>query len=236
MRKCFEKEFSSIYVFNLRGNQRTSGETSRKEGGKIFGSGSRAPIAITVLVKKPKQEGGKATIYYREVDDYLTREDKLDEVKKVKSVGNSQFTQKVLKPNEAGDWLNQRSELFTQFTVIGDKKGKDTGRTIFTSNYSCGVQSNRDAWVYNFSSCKLESTSKRMVENYNEQVNVYETYHDKEKLSYDTHYIKWTSSLMPQLLKGKYSHYKTNAVVLTQYRPFEKQFLYFDFFLFIVLI
>lgn len=52
MRKCFEKEFSSIYVFNLRGNQRTSGELSRKEGGKIFGSGSRTPIAITILVKK----------------------------------------------------------------------------------------------------------------------------------------------------------------------------------------
>lgn len=44
--------FSSIYVFNLRGNQRTSGELSRKEGGKIFGSGSRTPIAITILVKK----------------------------------------------------------------------------------------------------------------------------------------------------------------------------------------
>lgn len=51
-RKCLEREFSSIYVFNLRGNQRTSGELSRKEGGKIFGSGSRTPIAITILVKK----------------------------------------------------------------------------------------------------------------------------------------------------------------------------------------
>ncbi|MBU3837914.1 MAG: DEAD/DEAH box helicase family protein [Candidatus Phocaeicola faecigallinarum] len=52
MRKCFEKEFSSIYVFNLRGNCRTSGETRRKEGDGIFGLGSRTPIAITILVKK----------------------------------------------------------------------------------------------------------------------------------------------------------------------------------------
>jgi len=51
-RHCLEEEFSSIYVFNLRGNQRTSGELSRKEGGKIFGSGSRTPISITLLVKK----------------------------------------------------------------------------------------------------------------------------------------------------------------------------------------
>ena len=51
-RKTLEKEFERVYVFNLRGNQRTSGELSRREGGKIFGSGSRTPIAITVLVKK----------------------------------------------------------------------------------------------------------------------------------------------------------------------------------------
>lgn len=54
-RKSLEKEFSSIYVFNLRGNQRTSGELSRKEGGKIFGSGSRTPISITLLVKNPEK-------------------------------------------------------------------------------------------------------------------------------------------------------------------------------------
>jgi len=39
---------------NLLGNQRTGGEFFRREGGKIFGSGSRPPIAITILFKKPK--------------------------------------------------------------------------------------------------------------------------------------------------------------------------------------
>ena len=50
-RNSLVKEFDHIYVFNLRGNQRTQGETSRREGGKIFGSGSRTPVAITILVK-----------------------------------------------------------------------------------------------------------------------------------------------------------------------------------------
>jgi predicted helicase len=58
-RKSIEKEFTSIYVFNLRGNQRTSGELSRKEGGKIFGSGSRTPISITLLVKNPDKMRGE---------------------------------------------------------------------------------------------------------------------------------------------------------------------------------
>ena len=51
MHKCLVDEFSKIYIFHLRGNQRTQGETSRKEGGKIFDAGSRSPIAITILVK-----------------------------------------------------------------------------------------------------------------------------------------------------------------------------------------
>ena len=75
-RKCLEKDFSTIYVFNLRGNQRTSGELSRREGGKIFGSGSRTPIAITLLVKKPKADETPATIYYHDIGDYLSREEK----------------------------------------------------------------------------------------------------------------------------------------------------------------
>lgn len=54
LRKCLAEEFSSIHVFHLRGNQRTSGELSRREGGKIFDSGSRAPIAISILVKNPE--------------------------------------------------------------------------------------------------------------------------------------------------------------------------------------
>ena len=70
LRQCLAEEFSSIHVFHLRGNQRTSGETSRKEGGKIFDAGSRAPIAISILVKNPKaKEQGR--ILFHDIGDYL---------------------------------------------------------------------------------------------------------------------------------------------------------------------
>ncbi|WP_286196921.1 DEAD/DEAH box helicase family protein, partial [Thalassotalea sp. G20_0] len=79
LRKCLADEFSNIYIFHLRGNQRTSGELSRREGGKIFGSGSRAPIAISLLVKNPNAaEHGK--IFFHDIGDYLTREEKLEKV------------------------------------------------------------------------------------------------------------------------------------------------------------
>ncbi|MEN6618220.1 MAG: DEAD/DEAH box helicase family protein, partial [Rikenellaceae bacterium] len=103
-RKCLEKEFSAIYVFDLRGNQRTSGELSRKEGGKIFGSGSRTPIAITFLVKNPNAKSGKAVIHYHDIGDYLSREEKLNIIHKFDSIDNPEMTWNILKPNEHGDW------------------------------------------------------------------------------------------------------------------------------------
>ena len=145
LRKCFEEEFTSIYVYNLRGNTRTSGETARKEGGQIFGSGSRTPIAITILVKNPVIKTKKATIYYRAMDDYLTRKDKLKNIHKLKSVMSSQFVQKVLKPNEKNDWLNQRNEAFSNWYILGEKDKHSNDHSFF-SIYSTGLTTNRDAW------------------------------------------------------------------------------------------
>lgn len=76
VRLSLQEDFSENYVFNLRGNQHTAGEQSRKDGGKVFGSGSRATIAITIGVKC---KGSKhCTIHYRDIGDYLTTEQKLD--------------------------------------------------------------------------------------------------------------------------------------------------------------
>ncbi len=76
MRLTLTDEYSDIHILNLRGNQRTAGEQSRKEGGKVFGGGSRATVAVTILVKDP-DKNGPATIHYTDIGDYLTREDKL---------------------------------------------------------------------------------------------------------------------------------------------------------------
>ena len=74
-RKTIEREFSGIWVFNLRGNARTQGELRRKEAGNVFGEGTRTPVAITLLVKKPKTKSEKAKVYYHDIGDYLSREE-----------------------------------------------------------------------------------------------------------------------------------------------------------------
>lgn len=218
LRKCFEEEFSSIYVYNLRGNQRTQGEKSRQEGGKIFGSGSRAPIAITILVKNPKAKNTKANIYYRDIGDYLSREDKLKLISKQKSVAAAGFTQQVIKPNDKGDWLNQRSETFSKFIPIQpDKKFNDNSKSIFTLN-TLGINTNRDAWVYNFSHYTTIANVTNMIKVYNNMVdNVIE----EDKLEYNPTKIAWSSSLVSKWKQKKYIDNKIINIT-SLYRPFSQ--------------
>lgn len=164
-RKCLEKEFSSIYVFNLRGNQRTSGELSRKEGGKIFGSGSRTPISITILVKNPKVKRDKAEIRYHDIGDYLTREQKLEIIKESESIFNPKFTTEIITPNEYGDWLSQRNDAFSSFISLkSEKYFKIDSKSFFILN-SMGIQSSGDIIFYNtsnFNSIQKDFIIKRI--------------------------------------------------------------------------
>ncbi len=232
MRKCLQDEFTSVYVLNLRGNQRTSGELSRKEGGKIFGSGSRTPIAITFLVKNPAKKQEKATIYYHDIGDYLTREQKLKMVKNFRSISGVQW--KTIEPNDKNDWINLRDGLFdTLIPIDTDKKGNLKSKSLFT-NYSMGIGTSRDVWVYNFSSARLKSTMKECVDYYNEQVDIVNRERKqnskidvKEVMSLDETKISWSSSLVSYLEKEKKASFQPSELRTTIYRPYCKMNLYY---------
>ncbi|WP_236010650.1 restriction endonuclease, partial [Flavobacterium chungangense] len=168
-RKSLENEFSSIYVFNLRGNQRTSGELSRKEGGKIFGSGSRTPISITFLIKNPAAKQEKATVNYHDIGDYLTQQDKLKIVTKFGSISNEKMFWKTLEPNEYGDWISMRNSVFDEYIPLNPEKKFDLKSQSFFNTYSLGVNTGRDAWVSNSSKKIVEVNMTRMINFYNDQ-------------------------------------------------------------------
>ena len=226
MRKCLEREFSAIYVFNLRGNQRTSGELSRKEGGKIFGSGSRTPIAITILVKRPKASDEAARIYYRDIGDYLSREEKLNIIRNMGNISNPLMQWVSITPNEHGDWLNKRSEQFKLYIPLGDKDDKKNKKTFFVPYYSNGLKTQRDPWCYNSSLSVVEKSAKEQIDFYNEQ---------REKLAkkeisnvdYSTHKISWTRAVLSDIQRNK--PYNTQDCQFREglYRPFFKQHLLF---------
>lgn len=235
MRKCFEKEFSSIYVFNLRGNCRTSGEIRRKEGDGIFGLGSRTPIAITILVKKKQEkETERAKIFYHDIGDYLSREDKLKIIKQMGDISNPAMMWKNIVPNEHGDWLNKRNEMFKLFIPIEPEKKFAKGQKSFFETYAIGVATNRDAWVYNSSQINLEKNMLSMIDFYNKQNEAYieATKLDKslsvEKfIDTDDTLISWTVNLKKDVERN-IKHNYTSDIRNSSYRPFFKQRLYFD--------
>ncbi len=234
-RKSLEKEFSAIYVFNLRGNARTQGELRRKEAGNVFGGGSRTPISITILVRNPQDSKSEATIYYHDIGDYLNREEKLTILKKFGSIVNSEMQLKILSPNDHGDWISQRNDLFETFIPMGDKDDKRNINTFFLSQYSNGVKTNRDAWVYNFSNRKLATNSKQTIDCYNEQAISY----NDERISNqnlivedfidaDPKKISWSRALRNDIARNKRYIFDADKIRLGIYRPFSKQHIYFS--------
>jgi predicted helicase len=229
-RLSLEKEFSSIYIFNLRGNQRTSGELSRKEGGKIFGSGSRTPISITLLVKNPDVETEKATIHYHDIGDYLTREEKLKIVKNFKTFANVQMTLTNLQPNEHGDWLSMRNSGFDDFIPIEPEKKFDPKNQSFFIASSLGLNTGRAAWCYNFSTNVMENNLLEMIEFYNQQrISYFKTAQSSKQinlddfLDYNAEKIIWNRGIKHDLLRNKEICFKNENIRISTYRPFFKQ-------------
>lgn len=235
LRKALAEEFSSIHVFHLRGNQRTSGELSRREGGKIFDSGSRAPIAISILVKNPEAiEHGR--ILFHDIGDYLSRTEKLEMIASYKSLAGIPSWQKIT-PDQHGDWLNQRDDSFGEHIVLGDK-AKNPEPRLF-DNFSLGVATGRDAWAYDSSKEHLETNMQGMIDFYNAELErfnaVYAGLDTKGRqalvdnfINTDPTRISWTVNLKQDFARNKSLGYEHSSLTTSLYRPFTKQWVYYN--------
>ncbi len=232
MRKCLADEFTSIYVLNLRGNQRTQGERSRQEGGKVFGAGSRAPVAITLFVKNPKRKGCR--ILYHDIGDYLSREEKLEKVKTFGGIQGIEDKWTELKPDAYQDWLDQRDAGFDKFMPLGDKTRY--AENVIFKNYSLGVATGRDAWCYNYSEAALRWNIRAMIRFYeNERKRLRDQSTTGSRLTQaevtrfvnnDSIKISWTVNLKDDLAKNKELSIQEGRIAASQYRPFTRQYLF----------
>ena len=238
LRKCLVDEFSSLHVFHLRGNARTSGEQRRKEKDNVFGQGSRTPVAIAVLVKNPvSAERGK--IRFHDIGDYLTREQKLAIT--ARFGGLQGITEKkgwfTLAADEHGDWLNQRDKSFEAFLPLGDKDGAEQN-AIF-SNYSSGLKTQRDAWAFNMSRTALAENMRSMIGFYDTELQRFNAAHQgadrktrgeraDDFVDADAKKISWTRALKADLAKNKPFSFEATALAPALYRPFSRQWLYYS--------
>ncbi|MEQ8273742.1 MAG: type ISP restriction/modification enzyme [Deltaproteobacteria bacterium] len=239
LRKCLAEEFSSLYVFHLRGNQRTAGERSKKEGGKVFGSGSRAPVAISLLVKNPNIKE-HAQIYFRDIGAYLSREKKLAAVTDLASVGGISEAEGwiLVSPDQHGDWLKQRDESFRVHIAAGIKDKEESSARVF-SMFSLGVVTNRDAWASNPSKPGLSHNMGNMIRFYNAELSRFDGAHRelhkkgrkgllKGFIDTDPSKISWTRALKNEFAKGGRLRFDAMRIVPSLYRPFSRRWLYFD--------
>lgn len=213
LRKALFNEFNHLYVYNLRGNQRTSGERARQEGGKIFGSGSRAPIAISILVK---DDSSIHELLYKDIGNYLSRNQKLQILKDKNSLTKIDWHK--IKPDQNNDWINQRDPNYLKYYPLASSN-KDG---IFSYN-ALGIGTNRDPWVYSFSKSSLKKNVKGFIKFYNGQLGK-----NKDQLVRNSKKIKWTANLENKASKNEQINFDPKYIKLAMYRPFTKKWLFYD--------
>ncbi|CAI2622816.1 hypothetical protein AKUH4B114J_10360 [Apilactobacillus kunkeei] len=211
LRKSLFFEFNHLYIFNLRGDQRTQGERSRKEGGKIFGSGSRTPIAISILVKDGTNSHD---IHYHDIGDYLSREDKLSILSSNNSILNLEWEDII--PDKNNDWINQRDEDYLKYNSMrSDVFLKDT----------LGISTNRDAWIVGFDKHNILTNVKNLIDNYNNDRNEYSI---NKSLNMDEKNVKWSDNLLKSVKSNKEIKFNDSSIKTYAYRPFTKKHIYYD--------
>lgn len=235
VRLAMAEDFTNLYIFNLRGNARTAGEQRRKEAGNVFRDGGRTTIAVMVGVKDPIKSGFE--LHYRDIGDYLTAEEKL---RIVASSSIETIDWQSITPNKEGDWLNQRSEEFSTWPMLGEKKGLST--KIFGS-FTRGLETGRDTWVYSFNKLRLEEQLLTFGHTYEQSRS---EFHKQELLGNgkgeslvadflqfnpafaDARRIKWSRSLRNSVYRNTKCDFDTDRIVRSLYRPFCLQHVYYD--------
>lgn len=215
VRACLYKEFNYLYIFNLRGNALGLGENRKKEGGNIFGSGTKTTVAISILVKDGSENHN---IYYHDIGDYLSQKEKLNIIYELKDISNIQWN--TIVPDRNNDWINQRDLSYEKY----DNVVKD----VFNNN-AVGISTNRDAWVIGFSKDVVLLNSKRLVSNYNsELIRLSNDNEYKKNLNRDSNFIKWSEKLEKNFDSKKILSFDDRYLSTILYRPFTKKWIYYQ--------
>ena len=232
IRACLAEEFNSVYLLHLRGNARTSGERRRAEGGNVFGGGSRAPVAITILVKNPNAAHEGCKIHYRDIGDYLTREQKLAALRRAGSVKGFNDWEAIT-PNKHYDWVDQRSDVFAGFYPLGTKETKaDRADDAIFKLYSRGLATSRDAYIYNFSRNACAENALCMTQDYLAALSAMEADPEITEViaaRMHTSNIRWDRELENQLRRRRTTEFDVGYIRKAAYRPFVKTNCYADY-------
>lgn len=204
-------------------------------GGNVFDI--RVGVAIAIGIKDESKQTFE--LHYAEVPDYSTKDEKVSAIERA-SVEN--LTWKSIEPNKEGDWLNQRSEEFETWPIIGEKKSNKI--SIF-KNYSLGLATGRDAWVTGESKAKVFEKISILENSYREAYEAFEVYIRSESMDElsertvndflstrsnftDLHRFAWNSNLKQHLARRRKLELDKSQIIKSLYRPFKTTWTYFQ--------
>ncbi len=221
-RKVVAQEFNELWVLDLKGNARTSGERRQREVGNIFDNKIRVGVAVYFLVRRKGADGFK--VFYNAVADYAKSSDKVAHIgsKPMQDINFDEIT-----PDEFNQWLNQSIHgfRFRQLMPLADRKTKfaksaDEERAVFRL-FANAVKSNRDEWVYDFDAINLRAKALFFADTYNRSLDI-----NDESFS---PVIKWSRDLRNEFQRGRRIVYTEANRIHSLYRPFVAKHHFVDF-------
>lgn len=227
-----QKDFDYIYIVDLKGNLR---KKDKREGENIFNI--QTGVAIMFLIKdaKIKAADKKADIKYYNIGGSLGRYEKLLNLSEIKKLSEIDFEDIV--PTDKGQWLNQTDNDFYEHIALIDKnvKNQKVGKAIeqkaIFKMFSLGALTARDDWSYDFDEKQLEKKIKYFLKVYNKERKKWadRELNDAEmnnKLDYS---IKWVGDTKDYMIKNKEIDFNIEYIRKCFYRPFIKNYTYFDY-------
>lgn len=220
LRDAIYKEFNHLYILNLRGNALGLGEIRKKEGGNVFGAGTRTSVAVSILVK---DGSNNHKLHYHDIGDYLSQKEKLKIIEDFSDI--SSIAWDTIQPDVNNDWLNQRDPSYQGYTSLSTE-----ANSVFNNNV-IGVVTNRDSWVINFSKKSVENNVNTLIENYNSELGRLRSFNSSDRkrmLNRRENFVKWTRKLERMLSNDTAISYDESRLILTLYRPFTKKWFYYS--------
>jgi len=227
-RKIVAQEFNEIYIIDLKGDARTSGEQRRKEGGNVFSDQIRVGVAVYFFVRKKGTKG--CHIYYNAIGDYVKAEEKQAYLRENR-FADLKF--QPIHPDKNHNWINLSENDLDEFISLGSKETKfsapeRTQKAIFKM-FSLGVATNRDEWVYDDNADNLERKIKFFFDTFeNEKKRWAQSDKNIAVNDFVDRSIKWTSELESHLLRATKLEYSIHKTTRAMYRPFVKKWFYYD--------
>ena len=232
MRKHLTNDFDVIYILDLSGNVRKNPKLSGTTH-NVFGI--QVGVSINFFIKRRGNANSHAEIFYARVDEIWRKEDKYRYLDSKEHYRNIEW--QSIRPDQRYTWLTEglRAE-FETFIPIGTqeaKAAKDEAGDVIFKDYSRGVATSRDAWVYNFKRNALVENMNRLIGTYNAEVDRWKRRENRDAsvddfVISDDAKIKWSRDLKLDLKRGRIAEYAEDKVRNSLYRPFTKSNLFLD--------